>query len=186
MLSRIWTISTFLSISRILLLAPLAYFLLSDAPNGHLWSAVVMLTAGATDFLDGYLARRLHQVTDFGKIIDPVADKITVGIGTAMLVAVGLVPLWYVIVVVSRDMLILFGGIYIKSKKKIITQSNWPGKIAVSLVSFVMLESVLHTPALGMLREILVWSSIVMMGLSLYLYVQRLFIGNSRAGRSSS
>ncbi len=179
MLQRIWTISSFLSVSRIILLAPLAYFLFADIPHGHTWAAVVMLAAGATDFLDGYLARRLHQVTDFGKIIDPLADKITVGVGTAMLVADGLVPLWYVIVVISRDALILAGSIYITSKKKIITQSNWPGKIAVSLVSFVMLESVLHTPSLDALREILIWSSIVMMGVSLYIYVQRLFIGNS-------
>jgi cardiolipin synthase (CMP-forming) len=185
MLRRIWTISSFLSISRILLLAPLAYFLFTDVPHRHLWAAVVMLAAGATDFLDGYLARRLHQVTDFGKIIDPLADKITVGVGTAMLVMVGLVPLWYVIVVVSRDILILIGGIYIQSKKKIITQSNWPGKIAVSLVAFVMLESVLHTATLDTFRDILVWSSILMMALSLYLYVQRLFIGTLHAGRNS-
>ncbi len=184
MLQRIWTISSFLSISRIILLAPLAYFLFTDVPHRHLWGAIVMLAAGATDFLDGFLARRLHQVTDFGKIIDPVADKITVGVGTAMLVAVGLVPLWYVIVVVSRDLLILLGGVYIKSKKKIITQSNWPGKIAVSLIAFVMLVSVLDMESLATVKEILIWSSIVTMGVSLYLYVQRLFIGNLYAGRS--
>lgn len=184
MLERIWTISTILSFSRIFLLAPLAYFLFADVPNNREWAACVLIVAAATDFLDGYLARRLHQVTDFGKIIDPLADKIVVGVGSILLVSVGALPLWYVVLAVVRDLLILLGGWYIKSKKNIISQSNWPGKITVTLIALVMLVSVLAKPSLEGIRQLLIWSSIFMMALSLWLYMQRLFIGNAIAQRS--
>lgn len=178
MLRRIWTISTVLSFSRIALLAPLAYFLFADVPNNRLWAAGVIILAAATDFLDGYLARRLHQVTDFGKIIDPVADKIAAGGGSLMLVLVGAMPLWFLVVIVVRDLLILAGGIYIKSKKNIITQSNWPGKFAVTSIAVVMVLSDLAIPSLEGVRQVAIWTSVFLMSLSFLLYVQRLFVGN--------
>ncbi len=186
MLRRIWTISTVLSFSRIFLLIPLAYVLFSDVPNGRQWAAVVIVLAGITDFLDGYLARLLHQVTDFGKIIDPIADKLAAGGGSIMLVMIGAMPLWFVIVVVVRDLLILFGGMYIKSKKNIITQSNWPGKFAVSSIALVMLLSVFGVPSLDGIRQVAVWSSVFLMTLSFLLYVQRLFVGNLFAKKGTN
>jgi CDP-diacylglycerol--glycerol-3-phosphate 3-phosphatidyltransferase len=186
MLKRIWTISTLLSFSRIVLLAPLAYFLFSDMPNARLWAAVVLLLAGITDFLDGYLARLLHQVTDFGKIIDPIADKLAAGGGCIMLVMVGAMPLWFVLVVVARDLLILFGGIYIKSKKNIITQSNWPGKFAVTSIAVVMLLCDLDIPSLAGFTEVAIWTSVVFMAGSFLIYVQRLFVGSAPIQKRSS
>jgi cardiolipin synthase (CMP-forming) len=177
MLQRIWTISTVLSFSRIFLLLPLAYVLFSDLPHGREWAACIFVLAAVTDFLDGYLARRLHQVTDFGKIIDPIADKCAAGGGSIMLVWLGLLPLWFVVVVIVRDLLILFGGIYIKSKKNIITQSNWPGKVAVTSIAIVMLLSVLGTPSLEGVRQVALWTSVFLMVVSFGLYVQRLFVG---------
>ncbi len=177
MLDRIWTISNILSFSRVLLLAPISYFLLVDVPNNRAWAAFFMILAAATDFLDGYLARVLHQVTDLGKIIDPVADKITVGVIAVLLVMTGLVPLWFVVCVVARDILILSGSFYIRTKKGIITQSNWPGKITFSCIAFVTLFSVLEGRVMEWLADAFLWTSVVLMVLSLILYAQRLFIG---------
>ncbi|MDP2883468.1 MAG: CDP-alcohol phosphatidyltransferase family protein [Ignavibacteria bacterium] len=186
MLRRIWSIATVLSFSRIALLAPLAYFLFADVPNNRVWAAGVMVLAAVTDFLDGYLARRLHQVTDFGKIIDPLADKIAVGVGTIMLVMVGAVQFWYVALVIVRDVLILLGGLYIKSKKNIITQSNWPGKIAVFFITLVMLLSVLNQASLEGLTQVVIWTSVVLMVASFVIYVQRLFVGSLYAKKGHS
>ena len=185
MLRRIWTISNVLSFSRVVLLAPLAYCLFSGIYGHSVWPAVIIFIGGSTDFFDGYLARRLHEVTDLGKIIDPLADKICAG-GTAILfVMVGALPLWYLIVVLARDVLILIGGIYIKAKKNIITQSNWPGKVAVFLVAVVMLLSALSLSSLEGLKQLMIWLSVFMMALSFAIYVQRLFVG-SLAGKRSS
>jgi cardiolipin synthase (CMP-forming) len=184
MLQRIWTISNLLSFSRVVLLAPLAYVLYSDIPNRQAWMASIIFLAGLTDFFDGYLARRLHQVTDFGKVVDPLADKVTAAGAAILLVTAGLLPLWYLIVVVSRDLLILVGGIYIKSRKNIVAQSNWPGKVAVFFVAVVMLLSVLESPPLEGLRQFMIWLSVVLMGGSFAVYVQRLFVGRLSGKRS--
>ncbi len=186
MLQRIWTISTVLSFSRIVFLAPFAYFLFADIPNNRLWVAGVVVLAALTDVLDGYLARKLHQVTDFGKIIDPVADKISVGVGAVLLVGVGDVPLWYVAAIIGRDVLILLGGLYIKAKKNIISQSNWAGKITVMLITLTLVLSILRIESLEVSRQLVLWASVVMMAASLINYVQLLFIGSSVGKRSST
>ena len=66
------TISNFLSASRIFLVLPMGYCLVTEFPFHRMWTIGIIAIAVATDFLDGFFARRLHQVTDFGKIIDPV------------------------------------------------------------------------------------------------------------------
>ena len=184
MLQRLWTISNLLSFSRIVLLAPLAYVLYSDIPYHEAWMALIIVVAGLTDYFDGYFARRLHQVTDLGKVIDPLADKITVAGASILFVTVGLLPLWYLIIVVLRDVLILIGGIYIKVRKNIVTQSNWPGKFTVFFITVVLLLSALHTPSLEGIRQVTIWMSVVMMGVSFVIYVQRLFVGRFSGKRS--
>lgn len=176
-MGRIWTISTILSISRIALVGPVAYCLVSDFPNSRLWAAFLFLLGVTTDFLDGYLARHLHQVTEFGKIIDPVADKIGVAGVALVLFYLGSIPLWYFLFVVVRDALIFVGGVYIRSKKNIVVQSNMPGKVAVNLVALFLILSFLQFDSLETFRLVVLWTSVVMMVFSVVTYAQRLFIG---------
>ena len=184
MLQRIWTVSNLLSFSRVVLLAPLAYVMYSDIPNRQAWMAAIIVLAGLTDFFDGYLARQLHQVTELGKVIDPLADKVTAGGAAVLFVMAGLLPLWYLMVVVLRDLLILIGGIYIKARKNIVTQSNWPGKFAVFFIAVVMLLSALESPPLEGLRQFMIWFSVALMGVSFAIYVRRLFLGRLFGKRS--
>jgi cardiolipin synthase (CMP-forming) len=181
---RIWTVSNLLSCSRVVLLAPLAYVLFSDIPHRQSWMVVIIVVAGLTDFLDGYFARKLHQVTELGKVIDPLADKITAAGASVLFVLVGSLPLWYLIVVVLRDLLILIGGIYIKSKKNIVPQSNWPGKVAVFFIAVVLLLSALDGPGVQGIKDFIIWISVLLMAASFTIYVQRLFVGRLSDKRS--
>jgi CDP-diacylglycerol--glycerol-3-phosphate 3-phosphatidyltransferase len=182
---RIWTISNLLSVSRVLLLAPLAYVLFSGIPFRQAWLAAIIVLAGLTDFFDGYLARKLHEVSEVGKIIDPLADKIAAGGAAILFVSVGLLPVWYLVVVIVRDVLILIGGIYIKAKKNIVTQSNWPGKVAVFFIAIVMLLSAVNNSSLEGTRQFMIWLSVVLMAISFVFYVQRLFVGRLFQKRSA-
>jgi CDP-diacylglycerol--glycerol-3-phosphate 3-phosphatidyltransferase len=177
MTDRIWTISNSISISRVLFLVPLAYCLFGDFENNRLWAAGVIFLATGTDFLDGFVARRLHQVSEMGKIVDPLADKIAVGTLALFLVILGDVPIWYVVAIFLRDVLILAGGIYIKKKKNIVTQSNWPGKFAVSAIALYLLFSTMMIDSLETSRMYSLWLSVGLMVFSLVIYAQRLFIG---------
>lgn len=179
MVERVWTISNTISMSRVLLVAPLGYCLLTEFEGNRLWAAGIILIGIVTDYLDGFLARRLHQVSEVGKIIDPLADKIGVGMLALFLVVSGDVPLWYFLVIIVRDAFILAGGIYIRRKKSIVTQSNWPGKIAVTGIALVLLLSTLRVPSLEDPRVILLWASVAVMVFSLAVYAQRLFIGRA-------
>ena len=176
---RYLTVSNFISASRIMMVIPMGYCLLTEFPHHRLWTAGVILVAVATDFLDGFLARKLHQVTDIGKIIDPLADKIGIGVYAIFLAMNGDVPLWFVVFVLLRDLLIFSGGLYIHRNKKIVPQSNWPGKISVSCIAITFFLATLRMDALNHLLTYFIWGSVVLMVWSSWSYAQRLFIGRN-------
>jgi CDP-diacylglycerol--glycerol-3-phosphate 3-phosphatidyltransferase len=121
-----------LSLLRIALLPFVVLCLKAGQNRRALW---LMLLAVATDYFDGWLARRLNQVTDSGKMIDPLADKVCVD---TMAVALWLwrgFPLWAVILIVARDLLILLGGLLIMKKRKLVPVSNQTGKWAVTVMA---------------------------------------------------
>lgn len=100
----------FLTIFRIFLVPLFVVLMLEDSTINHYLAAIVFVAASLTDFFDGYLARRLGAVSDFGKLVDPLADKILVMAALVMLVAhqnpingLPLVPGWIVIIILARD-----------------------------------------------------------------------------------
>ena len=97
---------TWITVSR-LVGAPVLLLLLQSPAATHRWIAVVIfvLTSG-TDWLDGYLARRLNQVTDLGKFLDPLVDKLLVLAPLLMLVELNQVPAWGVFLIVARELTI--------------------------------------------------------------------------------
>ncbi|MEX0602207.1 MAG: CDP-alcohol phosphatidyltransferase family protein [Bacteroidota bacterium] len=182
---RIVTLPTLFSILRVGLLVPLAYCLFTEFPGSRLWAVAIIAVGIVTDFLDGFFARRWHQVSEIGKIVDPLADKIAVGGLAVFLVVLGDIPLWFVVAVLVRDLLILAGALYIRRTKQIITQSSWPGKVAVTLIALVLLLAALREPMLEGVSELVLWSCVVLMIFSLLHYAQRLFIGrNVKSGES--
>ena len=73
--SRFLTVSNLLSISRAVLIIPFVAVILSAIPGSRLWACLIMVVAALTDKFDGVLARRLHEVTDWGKILQPFASS---------------------------------------------------------------------------------------------------------------
>lgn len=130
-----WTISNLISISRAVLAFPMAVLLM----NGESLSALILgIIAVGTDLLDGYLARKLNQISEWGKIFDPLADKVFVGTVTVCLLITNKIPIWFVIAVVMRDVLILIGGIYAKDKVEMVIPSNYVGKTTVIILALVL------------------------------------------------
>lgn len=100
---------TWITVSR-LLGVPVLLWLLAGEPSGSTtlrwWAVVVFLVAAGTDWLDGYLARRLNQVTDLGKFLDPLVDKLLILAPLLALVAWDRVPAWGVFVILARELTI--------------------------------------------------------------------------------
>lgn len=129
-----------LSVSRIVFL-PFVIFLIKHdfAP----WSVIALGTLWITDFIDGYIARKFRQETDLGLLLDPVADKLT---SAALFITLFLYrdfPLWIVIIILTRDFLIL-GGAYFLVRRRRIYSSSKLGRITTVLISVIILLYVLN------------------------------------------
>lgn len=88
----------------------------------------IFLIASITDFFDGYLARKNHLVTTFGKFLDPIADKLLVLSALMMLVESGIVPAWIPIIIIAREF-IVSGIRMLEAGEGNIIAASWPGKI---------------------------------------------------------
>jgi CDP-diacylglycerol--glycerol-3-phosphate 3-phosphatidyltransferase len=126
----IFNIPNSLSFLRIIIAPFIFYYMGKEDSTGIL--ALLILIAFVSDYLDGITARKLNMITDAGKIIDPLADKVIV-----IVVMVGVVvfrdfPLWALIIILARDLVILIVGLLIVKKTKIVPVSNNIGKGAVN------------------------------------------------------
>ncbi len=172
-MNKTWTISNILSASRVALLLPIIILLMNDA-SGNRWYVVILIVVGAlTDFLDGYFARKFNQVSDLGKILDPLADKISLGALVIILAVLQILPLWFVVCVLLRDALIFAGGMYIKRTKGILLQSNWLGKWTAGILSILVGVTILELEVLSLMQSVLLFGTTLMLLLSFISYAKR-------------
>jgi cardiolipin synthase len=102
------TLPNLVTIARVLLI-PVVAFLLLD--HDYKLAFIVFMIAAAGDWLDGFLARRLNQMSQLGAVLDPIADKMTMMIVAILLSAQGLLPIWLAVVIVLRDAIIVAGAV---------------------------------------------------------------------------
>ncbi len=146
--------------------------LLSDGVWAKYWVCGLGLIAILTDKLDGTIARKFHQETEFGRIIDPLADKILVGIVAIVLTIQNHIPYWFVVVVLLRDVLILCGGLYLKASQRNVLASNMIGKITIGIISLYLILAILNIEQLTPVSIIFLWMSTFFITLSFIVYLQ--------------
>ncbi len=129
--SRIFTLANVISFIR-LCMVPAYLVLLLDGHN--VLAAFLFALAASTDFLDGQIARRTHTVTKLGQLLDPAVDRILMITGVLGVFLVGRVPLWIIVLVFARDLLLLIGGGILLTKYKIRVPVIFPGKVATTLL----------------------------------------------------
>jgi CDP-diacylglycerol--glycerol-3-phosphate 3-phosphatidyltransferase len=158
---QVWTVPNIMSLFRLLLLAPILICLSHEA---IVWVFFFILLSITTDLLDGYIARHLNQCSDFGRIIDPLVDKINVVVITGFLVISHLYefPLWFFIFILIRETIIVLGGLIMIRKKSVVVESNWAGKKSAFLTGIAILFFILQ---LQPYAWILLYSAV---GLTLY------------------
>lgn len=143
--ARIVTVPNILSISRIVLL-PIVLLLLFKRQNTA--AVAVMLVSWSTDALDGYLARKLGQVSNLGRVLDHLVDKVWVGSVLATLVFIRNLPLFLAGAVILRDLLILAGSGVIMKARGLFVQSDVVGKITGFAFALMIVFYTLEVPAL--------------------------------------
>lgn len=177
-----FTISNFLSISRIFLVIPIVLFLKQQTVYGNFFALGLALLACLTDFFDGVLARKFNEVSDLGKILDPLADKIAILTVTFLLIFLRDFPGWFFGIIIIRDLAIMTGSLFIVGKQKIILQSNWYGKFTSGALALTILAYILD---LKPTYPWLIGISIIMLVLSSISY-SLVFIRKIQENRTSS
>ena len=123
-------IPNLLSLSRVVVAPVIGYFLWKGDGQSTLICVVLLVLAGITDGLDGYLARRMRKVSRLGIALDPIADKVFAGILVVMLILFRDFPIWLAVVIIGRDFLILGIGVSLVRKYDLNLPSNLIGKYA--------------------------------------------------------
>lgn len=164
-LGKFWTAPNVLTLSRLVIVVPLAYLVLVRGPVA--WVVALTLCAVATDWFDGRLARWSHSVSGWGKVLDPLVDKVGGGAIVLALVVRGSLPVWYVALMFARDLLIVLGGIRMARRAGLIPSSLFAGKVAVTAVAITVLAALLEADPPVM--RFCLWAS---SGLLVYSYLR--------------
>lgn len=175
-LGRLFTVSNLLSFIRLLMAIPFWILLNNDNKGPNNWAVLLTLAAVVTDLMDGYLARKFNQVSEWGKIIDPLADKVCVGIIIIQLFLHGrLVPgLFWVIIL--RDVIIFVAGIFVTKKIGMVLPSNYLGKGTVLVIGFYIIFMMLDLAGQNYVVNYLFMLAIFIMSIaSLVAYGTRAF-----------
>lgn len=132
-----------LTVARIAVIPILALILMSPSRSAGFWAAILFAVASITDWLDGYLARRMGIVTIFGKFLDPIADKLIVMAALIMILPFDRVPAWMVLVILGRE-IIITGLRGIASSEGIVIHASDLGKYKTIFQIVAILGLVLH------------------------------------------
>ncbi len=134
------TVSNMLSFTRILFLPFIYYFLKKGGSTNNNIALILMLVGVVTDILDGFVARRKGEESSFGKILDPLADKICIGTMILMMLFLRDLPLWLVGIVIFRDLLIVVSAMILIRKRNIVLSSNWLGKVTTIFMAMLVVS----------------------------------------------
>lgn len=174
-LGHFWTVANLFSLARLVMAFPLAWLIWQEGPIS--WIVGLTLLAIASDFFDGLLARWSHTVSDWGKVLDPVADKVSGLLVVLALVGRGSLPAWLLVTVLVRDLLIVLGWLVIGRRTGLVLMSQMPGKLAVVALALTVVMALLQAdpPVL----KVCVIGTTTLLGYSFLHYVLR-FIRLSR------
>ncbi len=121
----------------------------SNSLGGHIVTAIIFAVASLTDYLDGYLARKWHVVTNFGKFADPLADKMLVMSAFIMLVGLDLAPAWVSAIIICRELAVTGLRLLLVETGGQVLAAAMPGKIKTVTQMLAIILLLCHLQVLG-------------------------------------
>ncbi len=160
-----------LTMFRVILIPFFVVFLLVDITPVDKWIALaVFIIASLTDMLDGKIARKYNLVTNFGKFMDPLADKLLVCSALVCLVAVDRIPAWMVIVIIAREF-IISGFRLVASDNGVVIAAGYWGKFKTTFQIIMICLMIADLAALQLLTAIVTWVAVILTIVSLVDYL---------------
>ena len=165
-----------LTVGRMILVPFMVLFLLTDLggeANRYI-SLVIFAGASITDWFDGYLARKHHLVTNFGKFMDPLADKLLVCSAMICMIELGRLPAWIVIIIIAREF-IISGFRLIAAENGVVIAANYWGKFKTNFQMFaiILLIADFGGPVVHMIEQLLVYVALILTIISMVDYIAK-------------
>jgi len=173
----IYKISNIMTLTRLFLVIPI-FILLKDlqSDDSIKWILFgIIFIAGLTDYLDGFFARKFDQITELGKLIDPLSDKLLVGIIIFRLYELEIINSYLFWIIISRDLFIFIGGIIVSKKLDRILPSNKLGKLTVFVIGIFILLIIGGFNNTFYLYHIYELMIVILCVLSFFAYAYRVF-----------
>ncbi len=163
-----------LTLLRVLLIPFFIFFLTTDYIGAvSKWIALgVFCAASLTDFFDGYIARKYNLVTNFGKFMDPLADKLLVCSALICFTAMGRMPAWIVIVIVAREFIISGFRLIAAEQGIVIAASMW-GKFKTATQMIMIIVFIMDIPLLYIPGQVLMYAALALTVISLVDYIAK-------------
>ena len=161
-----------LTILRTVMIPFFILFLYTDWFHGYdkIIAAVIFIVASLTDLLDGHIARKHNLVTNFGKFMDPLADKLLVCSALICFVELDKLPAWMVIIIIAREF-IISGFRLVASDNGIVIAASWWGKSKTISQMIMIILLIADIPALSVLNTVLIWVALILTVVSLIDYL---------------
>lgn len=166
-----------LTVLRVIMIPFFVFFLLYQGGANttfRMISLVLFIVASLTDLLDGKIARKYNLVTNFGKFMDPLADKLLVCSALICLIELGQLPAWMVIIIISREFIISGFRLVASDNGVVIAASYW-GKFKTTFQMVAVVLLILNIPALSLITNICVWVALALTIISLIDYIAKNF-----------
>ena len=171
-----------LTLLRVIMIPFFVVFMLMDGMASARYIALALfVVASFTDFLDGNIARKRNLVTNFGKFMDPLADKLLVCSALICLIETGQLPAWYVIIIIAREF-IISGFRLIASDNGIVIAASYWGKFKTVSQMIMIILMILNISALSMVTTLFYWIALVLTVVSLVDYIKKNFQVLSQGG----
>lgn len=160
-----------LTMFRVILIPFFVVFMLADITAYDKWIALaIFIIASLTDLLDGKIARKYNLVTNFGKFMDPLADKLLVCSALICLVALCKIPAWIVIVIIAREF-IISGFRLIASDNGVVIAASYWGKFKTTFQMVMICLMIADIEAISLLTAIVMWVALALTVVSLVDYL---------------
>ncbi len=128
--------------------------------NSWIWGLIIY--GAISDYLDGLVARWRNEISELGKVLDPIADKVMAFFLFLYTVVLGWIPLWYFALGVTRDLLIMWGSAHIKKKRGKVAMSIMSGKVSVNIMAVYWISVFFFPEAETAQRYLMIVSAVVM------------------------
>ncbi len=160
-----------LTMFRVILIPFFIVFLLIPITSYDKWIAlVIFIVASLTDLLDGKIARKYNLVTNFGKFMDPLADKLLVCSALICLIELHKIPAWMVIIIIAREFIISGFRLVASDNGVVIAASYW-GKFKTTFQMVAVCLLIADIPAVHLLTQIVLWIAVILTVVSLADYI---------------